>query len=208
MTAGERRRLRVLITEDTRLRRSTLAALVQQEDGVQLVAQVTTGRAVLAAAARHCPDVAVLDIDLLGVDGLSVLEELHTLLPRCKVIIVTGVIRPGHLRRAIAANVSGLIVKDVPGRQLLDAIGQAGAGARVMAPQLAMAALDAEPSPLSSRETEILQRYAGGYEIREIAAHVCLSGGTVRNYLASATVKLGARNRAHAVRIATEAGWL
>jgi two-component system response regulator DesR len=163
---------------------------------------------VLAAAAGHRPDVAVLDIDLLGVDGLSVIEQLRTLLPRCKVIIVTGVVRPGHLRRAIAANVSGLIVKDVPGRQLLDAIGRAGAGARVIAPHIAMAALDAEPSPLSARETDILKRYAGGYEIREIAAQVHLSSGTVRNYLASATLKLGARNRAHAVRIAAEAGWL
>ncbi|GLY88241.1 response regulator transcription factor [Actinoallomurus iriomotensis] len=208
MTAGVRRRLRVLITEDTRLRSNTLAALVRREDGVQLVAQATTGRAVLAAATECRPDVAVLDIDLLGIEGLTVIEELRALLPRCKVIIVTGVIRPGHLRRAIAANVSGLIVKDVPGKQLLDAIDQAGTGARVIAPQLAMAALDAESSPLSSRETEILQRYAGGYEIPEIAAQVCLSGGTVRNYLASATGKLGARNRAHAVRIAAEAGWL
>ncbi|MFB9834496.1 response regulator transcription factor [Actinoallomurus acaciae] len=207
MAGDARRRPRLLVAEDPCLR-GALAALLEGHGDAEVVAEVTTGRAVLPAAVEHRPDVALLDIDLLGVDGLSVVEELHRRLPRCAITIITGVVRPDHLRRAIAANVSGFIVKEAPAKELLDAIGQASAGGRVIDPRLAVAALEGRPNPLSPREAGILRRYAAGHEVREIAVELFLANGTVRNYLASATAKLGAHSRAHAVRIAAESGWL
>lgn len=206
--AGGLCRLRVLVAEDTYLRSDALAALVREEAGADVVAHATTGHAVLAAAAEHDPDVAVLDVDLLGVDACNVIERLRALRPDCKIIAMTGVANPGHLRRALAANVTGLIVKSAPAGDLLHAIGRARGGDRVIDHRLALAALDATPNPLTPQETEILRRYAEGHDIAEVATQVFLSGGTVRNYLRSAAQKLGARNRAHAILIAVKAGWI
>jgi two-component system, NarL family, response regulator DesR len=193
--AGGLCRLRVLVAEDTYLRSDALAALVREEAGADVVAHATTGH-------------AVLDVDLLGVDACNVIERLRALRPDCKIIAMTGVANPGHLRRALAANVTGLIVKSAPAGDLLHAIGRARGGDRVIDHRLALAALDATPNPLAPQETEILRRYAEGHDIAEIATQVFLSDGTVRNYLRSAAQKLGARNRAHAILIAVKAGWI
>jgi len=200
--------IRVLVAEDMRILRDTLVSLLNLEDDIEVVAEVAAGAAVVPAALGHRPDLALLDIDMPGVDGLTAAAELHERLPDCRVVILTVLGRPATLRRALAAHVSGFLVKDAPSDELIDALRRVAAGDRVIDPQLALAALETADSPLSPREAEILRRYATGADPAEIAAELFLSYGTVRNYLASAVTKLGGRNRTDAVRIAAEAGWL
>jgi two-component system response regulator DesR len=154
------------------------------------------------------PDVAVVDIDLPGTDGLAAAAALHERCPQCRVLILTVLDRPGDLRRALAARVAGFLPKDRPAGELVDAVRRVAAGERVIDPQLAVKALEVPENPLSPREAEVLRQFAAGAGPAEIAATLHLSYGTVRNYLASAVTKLGARNRVDAVRIAAEAGWL
>ncbi|GIJ35362.1 response regulator [Verrucosispora sp. WMMD703] len=200
--------IRILLAEDVRILRDTLAAVLRLEDDLAVVTTVARGDEIVPAALQHRPDVAVVDIDLPGVDGLTAAAELHQRLPQCRTLILTGLGRPGNLRRAVAAGVSGFMVKDAPAEQLIDAVRRVAGGERVVESQLALAALEAADNPLTAREAEILTRHAAGASAAEIAADLHLSRGTVRNYLASAVTKLGARNRVDAARIATEAGWL
>jgi two-component system response regulator DesR len=200
--------IRILIAEDVRILRDTLVAVLRLEDDLDVVAAAASGSEIVPAALRHRPDVAVLDIDLPGVDGLTAAAELHQRLPECRTLILTGLGKPGNLRRAMAARVGGFMIKDSPAEQLIDAVRRVAAGERVVDPQLALAALEMADNPLSPREAEILKRHAAGASAAEIAAELFLSYGTVRNYLASAVTKLGARNRVDAARIATDAGWL
>jgi len=200
--------IRVLLAEDVRILREALAGLLDREDDVEVVAQVAAGDAIVPAALRENPDVAVLDIELPGLDGVSAAAELARHLPGCRTLILTGVGRPGTLRRAMAAGVAGFMVKDSAPGDLVDAVRTVAAGGRVVDPQLAFAALDAPDCPLTDRECEVLRLTASGAEPPQIAARIGLSYGTVRNYLASAVTKLGARNRVDAIRIAAEAGWI
>jgi two-component system, NarL family, response regulator DesR len=200
--------IRVLVAEDMRILRDTLVAVLSLEADIEVVAQVASGGEIVPAAVEHCPDLAVLDIDLPGVDGLTAAAELHERLPDCPVLILTVLGKPGNLRRALAAHVAGFLVKDAPAGELIAAVRRVAAGERVIDPKLAVAALEAPGNPLSPREAEILRRCAAGAGPAEIAAELFLSYGTVRNYLASAVTKLGARNRVDAIRIATDAGWL
>lgn len=200
--------IRILIAEDVRILRDTLVAVLQLEDDLDVVATTARGDEIVPAALEHRPDVAVLDIDLPGGDGLSAAAELHRRLPQCRTLILTGLGKPGNLRRAVAARVGGFMIKDSPADQLIDAVRRVAAGERVVDPQLAVAALEVADNPLSPREAEILRRHADGTPAAEIAAELYLSYGTVRNYLASAVTKLGARNRVDAARIAADAGWL
>jgi two-component system response regulator DesR len=200
--------IRILIAEDVRILRDTLVAVLRLEDDLDVVAAAASGSEIVPAALQHRPDVAVLDIDLPGVDGLTAAAELHQRLPECRTLILTGLGKPGNLRRAMAARVGGFMIKDSPAEQLIDAVRRVAAGERVVDPQLALAALEMADNPLSPREAEILKRHAAGASAAEIAAELFLSYGTVRNYLASAVTKLGARNRVDAARIATDAGWL
>jgi two-component system response regulator DesR len=200
--------IRILIAEDVRILRDTLVAVLRLEDDLDVVAAAASGSEIVPAALRHRPDVAVLDIDLPGIDGLTAAAELHQRLPECRTLILTGMGKPGNLRRAMAARVGGFMIKDSPAEALIDAVRRVAAGERVVDPQLALAALEMADNPLSPREAEILKRHAAGASAAEIAAELFLSYGTVRNYLASAVTKLGARNRVDAARIATDAGWL
>jgi two-component system response regulator DesR len=200
--------IRVLVAEDVRLLRETLTTVLGLESDVDVVAAVSTGDRIVAAALEHRPDVAVLDIAMPGVDGLTAAAELRRQLPECRVLIMTGLGRPGNLRRALAAGVAGFVVKDAPSDELIDAVRRVAAGHRVIDPQLALAALEVPDNPLSPREAEVLKRHAAGADAAQIAADMFLSYGTVRNYLASAVTKLGARNRVDAARIAADAGWL
>jgi two-component system response regulator DesR len=200
--------IRVLVAEDMRILRDTLAALLRLEDDIEVVAEVTDGGAIVPAAEAERPDVAVVDIDMPGTDGLTAAAELHQRCPDCKVLILTVLAKPGNLRRALAAQVAGFLPKDTPADGLVGAVRRVAAGERVIDPQLALNALEVPDSPLSPREAEVLRRFAAGDGPAEIAAALYLSYGTVRNYLASAVTKLGARNRVDAVRIAAEAGWL
>jgi two-component system response regulator DesR len=200
--------IRVLVAEDMRILRDTLVAMLDLEDDLEVVAQVASGDRILPEALRHHPDVAVVDIDLPVVDGLTAAAELHQRLPACRVLVLTGLSQPGHLRRALAAHVSGYTLKDAPSDELVAAVRRVAAGGRVFDPALAVAALETADSPLSAREAEVLERHSAGASAAEIAKDMHLSYGTVRNYLASAVTKLGARNRVDAARIAREAGWL
>jgi two-component system response regulator DesR len=162
----------------------------------------------VGAALAERPDLAVLDIDLPGLDGITAASRLHERLPACRVVILTVLGRPGQLRAALDAHVAGFMVKDTPSDQLIDVLRKVAAGERVIDPKLALATLEMKESPLSERETDVLRRFAAGADLPAIAAELFLSYGTVRNYMASAVTKLGGRNRMDAVRIATDAGWL
>jgi two-component system, NarL family, response regulator DesR len=200
--------IRVLVAEDMRILRDTLAAVLSMEDDIDVVAQVADGDGIIPAALAQRPDVALVDIDLPGSDGLTAAAALREQCPDCRVVILTVLGQPGNLRRALAAGVAGFLPKETPSAELIDAVRKVNAGEKVIDPQLAVRALEAPGNPLSPRETDVLRRLAGGAGPAEIAAEMFLSYGTVRNYLASAVTKLGARNRVDAVRIAAEAGWL
>ncbi|WP_067134186.1 response regulator transcription factor [Microtetraspora malaysiensis] len=200
--------IRILVAEDMRILRDTLVAVLKLEDDLDVVAAMETGDDVVSTALAYRPDVAVIAVDLPSTDGIVVAAELHERLPECRTLILTGSGRPGDLRRALAARVHGFIAKDAPVDELIDAVRKVSTGVRAVDPQLALAALDVEENPLSRREAEVLKQFSTGSGAAEIAAGLCLSYGTVRNYLASAVTKLNARNRVDAVRIATEAGWL
>lgn len=198
----------ILLAEDTAILRDTLVAVLDLEEDMKVVAQVAHGDQILPAARRWHPDVAILDIDLPGQDGLTAAGQLATDLPECRVMILTALAQPANLRTALAANVAGFLAKDTPAINLIQSIRTIAAGERVIDSTVALAALDARPSPLTPRETDVLKLQAEGLDPREIAGRLFLSHGTVRNYLASATDKLGARNRIHAIRIATDNDWL
>jgi two-component system response regulator DesR len=200
--------IRVLVAEDMQILRDTLAALLNIEDDIEVVAEVVSGEVIVSTAVAGRPDVAVVDIDLPGVDGLTAAAQLHEQCPGCRVLILTALSQPGNLRRALAAHVAGFLPKEIRAEELVDAVRRVAAGERVIDPQLALNALEVPDNPLAPREVEVLRLFAGGAGPAEIAAALFLSYGTVRNYLASAVTKLGARNRVDAVRIAAEAGWL
>ena len=200
--------IRVLVAEDMRILRDTLAAVLSMEDDIDVVAQVADGDGIIPAALAQRPDVALVDIDLPGSDGLTAAAALREQCPDCRVVILTVLGQPGNLRRALAAGVAGFLPKETRSADLIDAVRKVNAGEKVIDPELAVRALEAPGNPLSPRETDVLRRLAGGAGPAEIAAEMFLSYGTVRNYLASAVTKLGARNRVDAVRIAAEAGWL
>ncbi|GLX97699.1 response regulator [Herbidospora sp. NEAU-GS84] len=200
--------LRILLAEDVRIVRGALAALLEMEPDLTVVAQVGSGADIVPAALEHRPDVAILDVDLPVVDGLSAAEELHAKLPSCRTLILTGLGRPGTLRRALSVSVSGFLLKDTPSERLAQAVREVAAGRRIIDPQLALTAWDVGEIPLSGREIQVLRLAAGGAEPPEIAAQMHVSVGTVRNYLTKIVTKLNARNRVDAIRIATEAGWI
>ena len=188
--------------------RGALVALLDLEPDIEVVAAVSSGTEVLPAVRKHEPDVAVLDIDLPGKDGLAVAAELHAEVPGCRTLILTSLGRPGMVRRALDAKVNGFMLKDSPSDQLADAVREVAVGRRVIDSELALAAWESGDCPLGSRELETLRLVADGHGVDEIAGRLFLSPGTVRNYLTSAVTKLGARNRVDAIRLAKESDWL
>jgi two-component system response regulator DesR len=200
--------VRLLLADDQELIRSALAALLGLEEDFEVVATVGRGDEVVAAAKEHQPDVALLDIDMPGIDGLAAAAVLAQEVPGCRSLILTTFGRPGYLRRAMESGARGFVVKDAPPRQLADAIRRVAAGERVVDPALAADSLASGPSPLTARERDVLIAARPGATVFEIAEKLFLSEGTVRNYLSAAIAKAGARNRAEAVRTADERGWL
>ena len=200
--------IRVLLAEDQVMIREALAALLSFEDDIEVVAQVGRGDEVTGAAEDTKPDVALLDIEMPGADGLTAAAALRRSCPNIKIIILTTFGRPGYLRRAMESGASGFIVKDSPADKLVRTIRDVLAGQRVIDPDLAAAALADGLNPLTPRERGVLDASADGRTIAEIAAQLYLSEGTVRNYLSACIQKTGARNRAEALRIASERGWL
>ena len=200
--------IRLLLADDQALVRGALATLLDLEPDMSVVAEVGRGDEVVAAAREAKPDVALLDVEMPGVDGIQATRELRAALPDVKVVIVTTFGRPGFLRRALIAGANGFVVKDTPARQLADAVRRVNSGLRVVDPTLAADSLAVGESPLTARETEVIRAARAGGSVSDIAAAVFLSEGTVRNHLSAAIGKTGARNRADAVRIAEENGWL
>ncbi len=200
--------IRVLIAEDQAMVRGALASLLSLEDDIEVVAEADRGDTVLAAARAARADVALLDIEMPGKDGIAVAAELARELPAARTLILTTFGRPGYLRRAIEAGAGGFLLKDAPADQLADAVREVHAGRRVIDPGLAAAALADGVSPLTEREHDVLAAAADGATAADIAARLYLSEGTVRNYLSAAIRKLDARNRAEALRIAETKGWL
>jgi two-component system, NarL family, response regulator DesR len=188
--------------------RGALAKLLELEEDLEVVAVVDRGDLIVPRALESRPDVAIIDVDLPHLDGIAAAELLHAQLPDCRTLIMTGLGRPSYVRRAMAAKVGGFLLKDAPPETLAQAVREVAAGHRVINPQLAMSAWDIGDNPLSDREIKVLAMAAQGDEPREIAQKLHLSIGTVRNYLTTIVVKLNARNRIDAIRIATEAGWL
>ncbi len=200
--------VRIMIAEDQTMVRQALVALLELEPDIEVVAQAATGDEALAMARKHGPDVAVLDIEMPGASGIEVAQRLQADRFAGKVVIVTTFDRPGYLRAAMAAGASGFLLKDAPAADLAAAIRQVAAGGRVVDQSLAAAALAQGDSPLTEREAEVLAAAAGHDAIADIAAGLHLSNGTVRNHLSAAIQKLGARNRAEAVQLAQQKGWL
>ncbi|GAA3419441.1 response regulator transcription factor [Streptosporangium vulgare] len=198
----------VLIAEDMHLVRGAMVALLSTESDIKVVAEVGHGDEVVPSCLLHQPDVALIDIGLPGTDGLTATAEVHRRLPECGTVILTGLATPAALRRALDAGARGFVVKDAPAGQLAGCVRRVAAGERVVDPELAVAALNAKRNPLTARELEVLEAAAEGAPVGEIADRLCLSGGTVRNYLARILNKVDARTRVEAVRIAREAGWL
>lgn len=200
--------IRVMLAEDMHMVRGALVALLNLEPDIEVVAEVANGNDILPTARQVRPSVAVIDIDLPGKDGLTAVSELHDELPEIRTLILTGLSRPGNLRRALSAKVTGFMLKDAPSGQLADAIRNVAEGRRVVDSQLAMAAWDSAECPLTAREIEVLRLTADGLQAVDIASRLFLSVGTVRNYLTTIISKLAARNRVDAIRIARDAGWL
>ncbi|MFI6641474.1 DNA-binding response regulator [Streptomyces sp. NPDC050504] len=202
-------RVRILLAEDQSMVREALAALLGLEPDMEVVAQVARGDEVLAAAhASDGLDVALLDIEMPGMTGIEAAAQLAREVPALKVVVLTTFGRPGYLRAAMEAGAAAFLVKDAPAAQLADAVRKVLAGERVIDPTLAAAALADGANPLTDRERDVLRAAADGSTNAEVAAELHLSHGTVRNYLSTAIQKLAARNRAEAVRIAREKGWL
>jgi two-component system, NarL family, response regulator DesR len=200
--------VRVLLAEDQAMVRGALSALLSLEDDIEIVAEASRGDEVLPAALDTLPDVALLDIEMPGGDGLEAAAVLHERLPSCLVLILTTFGRSGYLRRAMESGAVGFLLKDAPASELAEAIRRAVKGERVVDPALAAAALSEGDNPLTEREREVLAASESGATIEDIAARLYLSEGTVRNYLSTAIKKLGARNRVEAARLAERKGWL
>jgi two-component system, NarL family, response regulator DesR len=200
--------VRLLLADDQELIRGALAVMLELEDDFEVVASVSRGDEVVAAALTHHPDVALLDIEMPGIDGLAAASVLAQEVPSCRSLILTTFGRPGYLRRAMESGAFGFVVKDAPPEQLADAIRRVAAGERVVDPALAAATLASGQSPLTARERDVLVAARPGATVAEIADRLFLSEGTVRNYLSSAIAKTQTRNRAEAVRTADRNGWL
>ncbi|NUW45455.1 response regulator transcription factor [Nonomuraea rhodomycinica] len=200
--------IRIILAEDQAMVRGALVTLLGLEGDIEVVGEAASGPEAVAVARKTEPDVALLDVEMPGGDGITAAEEIRRVLPGCRVVILTTFGRPGYLRRAMEAGAAAFLVKDSPARELAAAVRRVRAGERVIDPGLAAAALSAGPNPLSGRERDVLAAAADGSTIADIAARLHLSEGTVRNYLSSAIGKTRTRNRVEAVRHAQAQGWL
>lgn len=200
--------IRVLLADDEHLIREALAQMLELEDDITIVAQAGTGPDAVAAALREQPDVAVLDLQMPGLDGVAATEEILAKLPGCACVIVTSHGRPGHLKRALSRGVRGFLPKTTSAATLAETVRKVHAGGRHVDPELAAEAISAGDSPLTPREADVLELAADGSPIDEIARRASLSSGTVRNYLSSAITKLGASNRHDACATARRMGWI
>jgi two-component system, NarL family, response regulator DesR len=201
-------KIRILLAEDQAMVRGALTALLNLEEDLEVVAEVSQGDQVLQTAKKTKPDVALLDIEMPGSDGLSAAQALHKNLPSCRIVILTTFGRTGYLRRAMESGAVGFLLKDAPADQLAIAIRRVMTGERVVDPELALSALSDGDNPLTGRERDVLRASLEGASIADIAAQLYLSEGTVRNHISTAIQKLNVHNRMEAAHLAKEKGWL
>ncbi|MCP2251708.1 two component transcriptional regulator, LuxR family [Prauserella aidingensis] len=199
--------VRLLLADDEVLVRSALAALLDLEDDLQVVAEAATGSDAVAQAREHRPDIAVLDLEMPPADGLVAAEEIRRELG-LQIVLVTRHARPGVLRRALASGVSGFVPKTTPAARLAEILRGVAAGHRYVDPEIAASALTEDSCPLSARELDVLRAARGGDSVQAIADHVHLAPGTVRNYLSSAMTKLDLPTRHAAAHHAWQEGWI
>src|SRR5690606_23955655 len=200
--------IRVVIADDQAMLRGALAALLDLEDDLAVVGVAGDGEAALELVRQTAPDVCLMDIQMPGMDGIAATQAIRAANAATSVLIVTTFARPGYLRAALDAGASGFVVKDAPAEHLADAVRRVHSGLRVLDPALAEASLFEGANPLSERERQVLRLAADGRSAAAIASEVFLSAGTVRNNLSAAIGKVGAANRAQAVRIAQDKGWI
>ncbi|MCT1363671.1 MULTISPECIES: response regulator transcription factor [unclassified Microbacterium] len=200
--------IRLLIADDQALVRGALGALLDLEPDLQVQGLAADGAEALRLAEELQPDVCLMDIQMPRVDGVEATTRIRAVSPQTRVLVVTTFARPGYLRAALDAGASGFVVKDTPAEELAAAVRRVHAGLRVLDPKLAEESLFEGANPLSDRERQVLRLAADGRSAAAIAAEVFLSAGTVRNHLSAAIGKTGAENRAQAVRIASDKGWL
>jgi two-component system response regulator DesR len=200
--------IRVLLADDQALVRGALAALLRLEADIEIVGEVARGDDIVPSALATQPDVALIDIEMPGSNGLDAAHALHERLPLCRVVIVTTFGRSGYLQRAMAGGAVGFLVKDAPAATLAAAIRRVMAGERVVDPELALAALSDGANPLTNREQDVLAAARDGASIAALASRLSLSEGTVRNHLSTIIQKLGVHNRVEAARLAEQKGWL
>ena len=200
--------IHLLLADDQALIRGALASLLNLEPDLEVAVEVERGDEVLPAVRRHRVDVALLDVEMPGMNGIEVAAQLAAEAPSVRSLIVTTFGRPGYLRRAMDAGAAGFVVKDTPAQELADAVRRVNAGLRVVDPELATESLITGTNPLSQREQEVLGHALSGAPVAEIARDLGLSAGTVRNYLSTAAAKTQARSSAEAAVIARDRGWL
>lgn len=200
--------IRVVLADDQALVRGALKALLELEGDLEVVGEAGTGEELLATVAKAAPQVAVVDIEMPGVDGIAATTRIRTMHPETRVLILTTFGRPGYLRRALEAGASGFMVKDTPSEELARAVRDIASGGRVVDPKLAAASLFEGENPLTPREQEVLREVEAGHNTAAIAKTIHLSPGTVRNYLSSAISKTHADTSAGAARYARDQGWL
>ena len=200
--------IRVLLAEDQAMVRGALSALLSREQDIEVVAEAARGDEVVKAALATQPDVALLDIEMPGGDGLVAAQALRSALPSCRVVILTTFGRSGYLRRAMDSGAVGFLLEDAPASELASALRRVMKGERVVDPELALLALSEGTNPLTPREREVLSAALPGISHAEIATRLSVSEGTVRNHLSAAMQKLGTHNRMEAARLAEQKGWL
>ena len=200
--------IRLVLADDQQLVRAALAALLDLEDDLEVVGQAGQGDELIEVVRRLEPDVALVDIEMPALDGLSAAAVLTEQVPATRLLMLTTFGRPGYLRRAMEAGALGFVVKDAPADQLVDAVRRVARGERVVDPALAAESLAHGINPLTGRERDVLVAAGDGATVNDIAARLFLSEGTVRNYLSSAIAKTGTRNRTEARRVATDHGWI
>lgn len=200
--------IRIVIADDQALVRGALAALLELEHDIEVVGVAADGAEALSLVTSLAPDVCLMDIQMPGIDGIEATRRLRAAGPGTRVLVVTTFARPGYLRSALDAGASGFMAKDAPAEELADAVRRVHSGLRVLDAALAEESLFDGVNPLSDRERQVLKLAADGRSAAAIASEVFLSAGTVRNHLSAAIGKTGASNRAQAVRIAQDKGWV
>ena len=200
--------IRTVIAERIALIRAGLVACIAAERDIEIVAELDRRESVLTTISSLRPDVAIIGDDIAGPDGFAVIQALHTITPSCHTLIMASRPSPGDLRKAVAAHAAGFVRKDTAPEHISEAIRQVARGMKALDPDLAFATLDTPANPMTRRECDVLRLAAGGASTAEIARHLCLTAGTVRNHISSIITKFGARNRVDAIRIAGQSGWL